>query len=86
MNQMSKLAVAWWSIWYFRNQIIFNNNKSWDIKTMAEFIKRQHHSWKQAKEEESMHEITKSKDNKGMNITRKKIGIQWENQIEDGVR
>ena len=78
MHRMSKLTVAWWSIWYFRNQIIFNNNISWNIKTMAEFIKRQHHSWNQAKKEESMDKITKSKDNKGMNTTRKQIGIQWE--------
>ncbi len=38
MQQMSKLAVAWWSVWYFRNQIIFNNNTTCDATNIAEFI------------------------------------------------
>ncbi len=41
MSQMSKLAIIWWSVWYFRNQIIFNSNNSWDSSNIAEFIKRQ---------------------------------------------
>ncbi len=37
MKQMSILATIWWSIWYFRNQIVFNNDNK-DKPKVVEFI------------------------------------------------
>ena len=49
MKQMNKVAITWWGVWYFRNQIIFNNCTKWDSSSIAEFIKRQYHNWSQSK-------------------------------------
>ena len=47
-QEMSKLAILWWCIWFFRNQIVFNNVKC-EVKQVAEFITRQNNSWALAK-------------------------------------
>ena len=78
MNQMSRLAIAWWSVWYFRNQIIFNNNTTWNTTNIVEFIKKQFLSWSQAKQEEKMDGINTQKTNNKRTSARKKKGIHWE--------
>ena len=74
---MSTLAIVWWSIWYFRNQILFNNI-SWDRKNIKEFIKRQHSSWINTKKEEKSDDIKFPKANNTLEQSRKRKGIKWE--------
>ncbi len=45
MNKIETLAFAWWSIWYFRNQIIFNNEVV-NNTNITEFIKKQELQWR----------------------------------------
>ena len=77
LKRMSKLAIAWWSIWYFRNQIVFNNI-SWDSKNIKEFIKRQHNNWINTKKEEKSDHIPFPIANNISEQRRKKKGIKWE--------
>ena len=43
MKHMSKIAILWWCIWYFINQIIFNKAK-YEVKQVVEFINRQNNN------------------------------------------
>ena len=45
VNKIETLAFGWWSIWYFRNQIIFNNEVVNNTK-ITEFIKKQEVQWR----------------------------------------
>ena len=69
---MSKLTVAWWSVWYFRNQIIFNNNTTWGTTNIVEFIKRQFLNWSQSKQEEKIDVINIPTVNNSRITARKK--------------
>ena len=79
MDTMSKLVFIWWSIWYFRNQIIFRNEAE-NIQGIINFIKNQIHNWGKTKSySEEMEEIIGNKTNKSASETRrKKKGIKWE--------
>ncbi len=78
MKQMSKLVVIWHSIWYFRNQAIFNKNNC-DGNSIVGFIDRHIKEWSRAKSEEEKEVLKRKKQNQPASQNRKKKNIKWEN-------
>ena len=77
---MSSLATIWWSIWFFRNQRIFKNDKSSKYK-IVEFIIRQHINWQAAKVVNKG--ISSFKTRQHSNEVRKKKNTKWEKPSRD---
>lgn len=77
---MSKRAFVFWSIWYFKNQIIFQKNANNNNNTI-EFIKKQIHDLNRVKKEdgELEHEEPNRRSRQG-DQRRQKKDFNWENQ------
>ena len=74
---MSKLAIIWHSLWYFRNQAIFNSNKC-DGNSVLGFIDRHIKDWARAKREEEKEILKTKKQYQPTPQNRKKKNIKWE--------
>ncbi len=58
IRHMSALATTWWSIWYFRNQRVFNNDKSSKEK-IGKFLLGEQNNWRIANEAEKKGDLVK---------------------------